>query len=231
MKLQDKVVLITGAKGGLGTYVTNAFLESGAQVIGVSRSIKDADFPNSRFAAVAAELSSGDAARAVADGVVSRFGRIDALVHLLGGFAGGRRVDETDDATLAQMLNLNFQSAFYILRAVIPPMRAQGSGSILAIGTRAALDPAPEIGAYAASKAALVTLMRTVAAENKDKGISANVVLPVTMDTPANRAAMPGADYSKWIQPGQVAGLLVHLASDQAAQVTGAVIPIYGADL
>lgn len=231
MTLQDKVVLITGAKGGLGTYVTKAFLEIGAQVVGVSRSIKDSDFPNSRFAAVAAELSSGDAARAVADGVVSRFGRIDALVHLLGAFAGGHRVDETDDATLDQMFNLNFRSTFHILRAVIPHMRAQGSGSILAIGTRAALDPTPGIGVYAASKAALVTLMRTVAAENKDSGISANVVLPVTMDTAANRAAMPGADYSKWIQPDQVADLLTHLASARASQVTGAVIPIYGADL
>ncbi len=230
MNLNGKVILITGARGGLGTYVTNAFLEAGARVVGVSRSIQDSDFPNTGFAAMAAELSTGDSASALVDAVAAKYGRIDTLVHLVGVFAGGQSVADTDDATLDKMLDLNFRSAFYIIRAVLPKMRAQGAGHILAIGSRAAAEPQALTGAYAASKAALVSLIRTVARENADKGISANVVLPGTMGTPANRAGIPGADYSKWVQPSQVAGLLVHLASDSASQVSGAVIPVYGGE-
>jgi NAD(P)-dependent dehydrogenase (short-subunit alcohol dehydrogenase family) len=110
-------------------------------------------------------------------------------------------------------------------------MREQKSGRILAIGSRAAVEPSPMAGVYAASKAALVSLIKTVARENSDRGITANVVLPGTMDTPGNRTAMPAADFSKWVQPSQVAKLLVHLASAQASQMNGAVIPIYGGEV
>ena len=228
MNLHDKVIVITGANGGLGTFVTNAFLEAGARVVGVSRSISGADFPNEKFTATSVEISTAEHARTLADTVIARFSRIDGLVHLVGGFAGGRAVADTDDATLDKMLDMNFRSAFLMIRAVLPQMRAQGSGRILAIGSKAAVEPAPMAGAYAASKAALVSLVRTVARENKDKMIAANVVLPGTMDTPANRAADPKADFSKWVQPAQVAQLLVHLMSDQASQINGAVIPVYG---
>ncbi|MGH9594164.1 MAG: SDR family NAD(P)-dependent oxidoreductase, partial [Bryobacteraceae bacterium] len=152
-------------------------------------------------------------------------------IHLVGGFAGGQFVDATADDTIDRMLDMNFRAAFHTLRAVLPGMRAQGGGRIVAIGSRAAIDPSPGLSAYAASKAALVSLIRNVAAEYKDAGITANVVLPGTMDTPANRAAMPAADPSKWVKPAHVASLLLYLASDQAAPISGAVIPIYGADL
>jgi len=231
MPLTNKVVLITGANGGLGGAVTNAFLEAGARVVGVARKIQDSDFPHPNFMAYSAELGSGDAASAMAAAVVARWKKIDVLVHLVGAFAGGKSVAETDQATFDQMLDVNLHAAFHVFRAVLPTMRAQGAGRILAIGSRTAIDPQPMVGAYSASKAALVSLVRTVALENKDRGISANVLLPGTMDTPANRAAMPGADPAKWVQPAQVASLLVHLASDQASQVSGAVIPILGGDL
>jgi NAD(P)-dependent dehydrogenase (short-subunit alcohol dehydrogenase family) len=231
MRLNDKVVLITGASGGLGTFVTNAFLEAGARVAGVAPSIKNSDFPHPSFEAIPAELTSGDAARAVATAVMATWGSIDALVHLVGAFSGGKTVSDADDATLEKMLDLNLRAAFHMLRAVLPEMRAKGAGRILAIGSRTAVDPQPGVGVYSASKAALVSLVQTVALENKDRGISANVVLPGTMDTPANRAAMPAADFSKWVQPGQVASLLVHLVSDQASQISGAVIPVYGSEL
>lgn len=231
IRLDGKVVLITGAKGGLGNSVTQAFLDAGATAIGVSRSIAASDFSHSGFVPMPAELSSAEAAQRLADSAVARFQRIDVLVHLVGGFAGGKSVAETDDATLERMLDLNVRSTFYIARAVVPHMRKQGSGRILAIGSRAAMEPAAMAGAYSASKAALVSLIRTLAIENKDRGISANVILPGTMDTPANRAADPGADFSKWVQPAQVAAMLLHLASDAASQVSGAVIPVYGHDL
>jgi NAD(P)-dependent dehydrogenase (short-subunit alcohol dehydrogenase family) len=230
MNLKDRVVVITGAKGGLGTFVTNAFLEAGARVVGVSRSIKDSDFSHPEFSAVQAELSSGAAAREVADRVIAQQGRIDGLVHLAGGFAGGTAVDAIDEQTLDQMFDVNFKSAFHVIQAVLPHMRS-GGGHILAIGSRAAVEPQAMVGAYAASKAALVSLIRTVAVENKGKKISANIILPSTIDTPVNRSAMPSADFSKWVQPSELANLLVHLVSSQGGQINGAVIPIYAGEL
>jgi NAD(P)-dependent dehydrogenase (short-subunit alcohol dehydrogenase family) len=231
MPLPNKVVLITGANGGLGAAVTNAFLEAGARVAGVARKIRNSDFPHPDFIAFPAELGSADASRAAVAAVIARWERIDALVHLAGAFTGGQSVAETSDAALDQMLDVNLRTAFHMIRAVLPGMRARGAGRILAIGSRTAVEPQPLLGVYSASKAALVSLVRTVALENQDRGISANVILPGTMDTPANRAAMPDVDPAKWVQPVQVAGLLVHLVSDQASQISGAVIPIFGAGL
>jgi len=121
-------------------------------------------------------------------------------------------------------------AAGFHFRADRPPGTHQGAGRIVAIGSKAAIEPAAMAGAYAASKAALVSLVRTVARENSDRGIAANVVLPGTMDTSANRAAEPAADFSKWVHPCQVARLLVYLMSGQASQVNGAVIPVYGGE-
>jgi NAD(P)-dependent dehydrogenase (short-subunit alcohol dehydrogenase family) len=230
MSLNNAVVVITGAKGGLGTYVTKAFLAQGARVIGVSRSVKDADFPHDNFAAMTTELSSSAGAAELTTAVVMKFGRIDALIHLVGGFAGGHIVPETDDATLERMLDLNFRSAFYLARAVLPVMRTQHAGRFLAVGSRAAVQPSATLSAYSASKAALVSLIRTIALENKDSGVSANVILPGTMDTPVNRTAMPGADFTTWVDPEQVAQLLVYLASPVASQINGAAIPVYGGE-
>jgi len=229
--LDQKVAVITGAKGGLGGSVTEAFLAAGATVVGVSRSIQLSDFPHPRFTAMPAELLNGEAARQLASDVAAKFGRIDILVHLVGTFAGGKSVADTDDATLDRMLDTNLKSAFHITRAVLPFMRTQGGGRILAIGSRAAVEAFPGAAEYAASKAALVSLIRTIAAENKDRGISANIVLPSTIDTSANRKVMPKADYSKWVQPGQTASMLVYLATDTASPISGAAIPIYGGDL
>jgi NAD(P)-dependent dehydrogenase (short-subunit alcohol dehydrogenase family) len=231
MPLPNKVVLITGANGGLGTAVTNAFLDAGARVAGVAKHIRNSDFPNPNFIAYSAELVSADAARATVAAVIAKWERIDALVHLVGAFTGGTSVADTGDDALDQMLDGNLRTAFHMLRAVLPGMRSRGAGRILAIGSRTAVDPQPMLGVYSASKAALVSLVRTVALENKDRGISANVILPGTMDTPINRAAMPKADPAKWVQPAQVASLLVHLVSDQASEISGAVIPILGGEL
>lgn len=229
--LEGKVAVITGAKGGLGSFVTEAFLAGGARVVGVSRSIKQSDFAHPEFLAMPVDLSSGDRARQIAAEAISRCGRIDALVHVMGGFAGGQSVAETGDATFEQMIDLNYRAAFFMARAVLPGMRQQGSGRILAVASRQGVEPGAMVGAYSASKAALVALIRVIALENKDRGISANTVLPGTMDTPGNRAANPTADPSQWVQPSQVAALLVHLASDAGAEITGAAIPIYGRQL
>ncbi|HKD04620.1 MAG TPA: SDR family NAD(P)-dependent oxidoreductase [Bryobacteraceae bacterium] len=227
-QLNNKVVLITGFKGGLGTFVTRAFLEAGARVVGVSRTTEGSDPHRERFSAIAADLLIGENARGLIEAVAAQWGRIDGLVHLIGGFAGGESIAETDDATLDRMLDLNLRSAFRVIRAVLPKMREQNFGRIIAIGSKAALEPSPLAGAYAASKAALVSLIRTAARENRDKHIAANVLLPGTMDTPANRAAMPDADFSEWVDPCQVARLAVHLMSDAASQISGTAIAVDG---
>lgn len=229
--MEGKVVLITGAKGGLGTVVTQRFLDAGAVVVGTSRSIKDSDFPHPRFAAFPAELSDRASVAALVEAVLARFQHIDALVHLMGGFKGGASIADTGDDVFDSMMSLNLRSYFNIVRAVIPHMRGNGGGRIVAVGSRAAVDPGANVGAYSASKAALVSLVRTTATENKDAGITANVILPGTIDTAANRAADPNADTSKWIAPEKLADLILWLASEGSDQVNGAVIPVFGRDV
>jgi NAD(P)-dependent dehydrogenase (short-subunit alcohol dehydrogenase family) len=229
--LQGKIALVTGADGGLGTQVTRALLNSGATVIGVSRSVQPSNADTPSLVVLAADLSSAEKAKSTVDEIAARFGRLDILAHLVGGFVGGKTIAETDDAAFQRMFDVNLNTAFYVLRAVIPHMRLAGNGRIVAIGSRAAEDPGPGVGAYSASKAALVSLIRTVALENKDLAITANVILPGTMDTPGNRQAMPGADTSKWVQPASVASLIVWLASEAGKDVSGAAIPVYGAGL
>jgi NAD(P)-dependent dehydrogenase (short-subunit alcohol dehydrogenase family) len=227
-ELSNQVVLITGANGGLGTDITEVFLGAGALVVGTSLAIADTDFPNPRFAAIAADLTGAQAAQKLADAVISRFQKIDTLVHVMGGFDGGKPIQETDDKTWDKMIGMNLKSAVNILRAVIPQMRRAGRGRIIAIGSRTAVEPAANLSAYSASKAALVSLLQTAALENKDLDITANTILPGTMNTAANRKFDPGADPAKWVQPERVAALVAFLASPAGAQITGAAIPVYG---
>jgi NAD(P)-dependent dehydrogenase (short-subunit alcohol dehydrogenase family) len=228
--MASKVVLITGADGGLGTSVTRAFLDAGATVVGVSRKISASTFKHSQFVPLPAELNSVAAADSVVGETVKRFSRLDAVAHLVGGFAGGPPLHETSDADFRRMFAVNVDATFYVLRAAITAMRKLGGGSIVAVGSRAAEDPGPGVAAYAASKAALVSLVRTAARENKDANVSVNAVLPGTMDTPANRAAMPGADVSQWVKTETVAKLILWLVQT-GIEVTGAAIPVYGRGL
>lgn len=228
--MNGKVALITGANGGLGSHVTRAFLDAGRTVVGTSRNIKQFDFTDPAFTAITADIGTPGGAGAVIQQVMARFGRLDVLVHTVGGFAGGQSVVDTEEATMRQMLDVNFHSLFYILRAAIPALRAGGDGRVIAIGSRAAVDPGAGVGAYSASKAAMVSLVRTIALENRDDGLRANVILPGTIDTPANRRAMPRADFTKWVQPTSIASMIVWLAGDAGKDVNGAVIPIYGRD-
>ena len=229
--MSNQVVLITGANGGLGTFVTAAFLEAGAKVVGTSRQIDGKAFTHPNFEASPADLSRPYSAMHLVADTLDKFGRLDAVVHTTGGFAGGAPIHETDEATWDSMLNLNLRTAVNLLHAVIPAMRKQEHGRIVAIGSRAGVEPSANIAAYSASKAALVSLMQTAALENRKLGITANVILPGTIDTDANRRADPKADRSKWVSPQKLAALALFLASDEAAEITGAAIPVYGAGL
>jgi NAD(P)-dependent dehydrogenase (short-subunit alcohol dehydrogenase family) len=229
--MYNQVVLITGAHGGLGTFVTAAFLEAGAQVVGTARQIDGKAFLHPRFEPIPADLTRPHNAAHLVTDALDKFGRIDALVHTAGGFAGGAPIHETDDAVWESMIDLNLRAAVNILRAVIPVMRKQKRGRIVAIGSRAGVEPAANISAYSATKAALVSLVKVAALENRDLGIAANVILPGTIDTEANRRSDPKADRSQWVSPQKLAALALFLTSDDAAEITGAAIPCYGAGL
>jgi NAD(P)-dependent dehydrogenase (short-subunit alcohol dehydrogenase family) len=216
-------VLITGANGGLGTAVCEAFLATGAKVIGVAREWKE---PAS-FLTLSVDLTTAEGCDSTVEQALAH-GPIDALVHLLGAFGGGQTIAETSDKTWDGMMTLNLRAAFCVMRAALKPMTAAKYGRIVAVGSRAAVEPLPNFAGYAVSKAGLVALVKNVAAENKDTGITANVVLPSTIDTPLNRKAMPTSDFSRWVKPESIAKTLVWLASREAGDVSGAVIPIYG---
>lgn len=226
--MKDKVVFITGANGGLGSSVTNAFLQQGARVIGASLSIKAADFPQTKFEAMAIDFGKLDEIKRGVANIVERNGRLDVLVHVLGGFAGGPSIAETTDAMWEQMQSINLNAAFHVFRETIPHLRKSKSGRLIAIGSLTAAQPHANLGAYVASKAALSMLVQTVALENADAGLTANVILPGTMDTPANRKSMPDADFSKWAKTDDVAELVLSLAGERARHLTGLAIPIEG---
>lgn len=216
-------VLITGASGGLGTAVCRAFEDAGKSVIGVARSWPEA-VP---FRTIAADLTTAEGCDAMVAEALER-GPIEALVHILGGFGGGQPISETSDKTWDGMMTLNLRAAFCAMRAVLKPMTTAKYGRIVAVGSRAAVEAMPNFAAYSVAKAGLVALVKNVAAEGRDLGITANVVLPSTIDTPANRQAMPKSDFSRWVAPEAIAKTLVWLASKEAGDVSGALIPIYG---
>ena len=203
-------VLLTGASGALGTAVIAHFGAQGTEVIGVSR---DA------HGMLNGDLTKPeDCARIAAEA-----GEVDAVIHAMGAFTMG-----CDNAAWQYMLNVNLISAFQIFNAFLPGMKRRRSGALVAVGTRAAVEPAAGIAAYAASKAALVHYVRTLALELRDTGVRANIILPSTIDTAANRGAMPDTDFSKWVTPESVAKVLAWLVSEGSCDVSGAMIPVYG---
>jgi NAD(P)-dependent dehydrogenase (short-subunit alcohol dehydrogenase family) len=224
--MKDKVILITGANGGLGSAITQSFLLQGATVIGASRKISKSDFPEPNFVPMAVDFTNEQQVRQAITKIIADHGRLDILVHVLGGFAGGQPISAITDQTWEEMRDLNLNSAFYVLREAIPHLRKSANGRIVAIGSLAAKEPHANLGAYVVFKTALTTLIQTVALENSDAGLTANIVLPATMDTPGNREAMPREDFSKWVKTQDVADLVVWLVDDSARHVTGAAIPI-----
>lgn len=224
--MKDKVVFITGANGGLGSSVTRAFLQEGARVIGGSLHITSADFPGPDFEPLAIDFNRLDEVRRGVARIMERYGQLDVLVHVLGGFAGGVSIAETTDEMWQKLQDINLTSAFHVFRECIPHLRKSQAGSLIAIGSLTAAQPHANLGAYVVFKSALATLVQTVALENRDAGLTANVILPGTMDTPGNRKSMPDADFSKWVKTEDVAELVLALAGDHARHLTGLAIPI-----
>ncbi len=231
-----KTVMITGANGALGRAVVARFAAAGANLAlvehrpgGLDALIADLNVPAGRcliLTADAADPASVDAACAQAG---ARFGQLDALAHTVGGYQAGQPVHEAGLAVWDKMMALNARPVYVTCGAVARHMLAGGvRGSLTVVLARAALKGGKNQAAYIASKAAAQRVVESMAAELLDDGIRVNAVLPGTIDTPANRAAMPKADFSRWVPPAQIADVLLFLASDAAAAVSGASVPVYG---
>ncbi|WP_447985162.1 SDR family NAD(P)-dependent oxidoreductase [Nitrospira sp. Nam74] len=223
MAVDGKVVVIAGGRGGLGQTVTSAFAKAGARVIVIDRHA--ASQPGADELGIDADVTDETSVARAVSQVLDHAGRLDCLVNLVGGFAAGRLV-ETSPATWNTMLSLNLTAAYVLSRAVIPHLSAAGNGRIIHIAARAGQDPFPGAAAYITSKAGLIALIRVLALELTGSGVTINGVLPTTIDTPANRTSMPGADHSKWVKPDAIAEVLIFLASDAAQGINGALIPV-----
>jgi len=223
MSAEDKVVLITGASGALGQTVVPSFVATGALVIAADRHPLSIQVEGCRH--MKADVTDEADVRRLVDEVIRTAGRIDALINLVGGFAVGRVV-ESDVSLWHRMLTMNLTAAFLLSKAVLPHMMERRAGHIVHVAARAALEPFPGAAAYIVSKSGLVALIRALSLELAGSGVTVNGVLPSTIDTPANRSNMPDADPSKWARPESIAQALIFLASKEASQINGALIPI-----
>lgn len=230
-----KVVIVGGGTGGLGRAVSLAFLADGASVVATYRSRSEFDALKSaagesgaRLEGYVVDATNESATREMVEGVASKRGRVDALVNTIGGYAGGIKLWELERETLEKMLGLNLRAGYALARAAVPIMLRQGRGAIVNVAAKAAVDHAAGAAAYAASKAAAVAMMDSLAADVKGRGVRVNSILPSIIDTEANRKAMPKADFSKWPKPEEIARVILFLCSDEAKVVNGAAIPVYG---
>lgn len=235
MTLQNKIVLITGATGGLGGAVTEAFLNAGAAAA-VTYTAEDKfeelksalNPPPGKLHGFAADLVQEASVEALVGQVVKKLGRIDALVNLVGGFMGGVPVTEMSEAQWDHMMQLNLKTAFLACKHAMKVMIGQKSGRIINVGSKGGLHGGEGISAYGASKAGVINLTQSLAAEGRAHNVTANVVAPGTIDTPPNRAAMPKADFGKWVAPESLAQVILFLCSDAAKDISGAVLPVFG---
>jgi NAD(P)-dependent dehydrogenase (short-subunit alcohol dehydrogenase family) len=224
--MDNKVIIITGASGALGRVVADTALARGARVAGVDHARSQIPVTAERIEIGGVDLSNTAAAKTAVDAVASHFGRIDALVNIAGGFAF-EAVDAGNSDTWQRMYALNVLTALNTSRAAIGHLTASGAGRIVNVGAIAALQAGSGMGPYAASKAGVHRLTEALAAELKGK-ITVNAVLPSIIDTPANRASMPQADFGKWVTPQELAEVILFLLSDAASAVTGALLPVSG---
>jgi NAD(P)-dependent dehydrogenase (short-subunit alcohol dehydrogenase family) len=236
MNFNEKVVLVTGGTGGLGREVTMAFLKAGATVIVTYRAAKEFDAVVSAAQKIGAappmgvnvDVTDAPAVEKFVAEIVARHGRLDILVNTVGGYAGGTNLWEVDPHTYDKMMQLNLKAGFVLARAVVPQMIRQNRGWVVNIASKAAMDHAAGGALYAASKAAALAMMDSLAADVKPFNINVNSVLPSIIDTAANRAAMPQADFSKWPKPEEIARVILFLCSEDARVIHGAAIPVFG---
>jgi NAD(P)-dependent dehydrogenase (short-subunit alcohol dehydrogenase family) len=229
------VALVAGGTGGLGRAVSLAFLEEGAGVVVTYRRQEEFDLlkgeagaGESRLEGQRIDVTQEAAAGALVEGIVARHGRLDALVNTVGGYPGSAKLWELEPGVLDEMLNLNLRSGYALSRAAVRVMLKQGGEAIVNVASKAALDHGAGQAAYAASKAAAVALIDSLAADVNGTGVRVNSVLPSIIDTQKNRREMPRADFDKWPKPGDIAKVILFLCGDDARVIHGAAIPVYG---
>ncbi len=234
MDFSNRVAIITGGTGAVGRVVAHGFAAAGATVVVPYRSetaftrLREeiGDFA-ARLEGQETEVTDESQVDRFASTILSRHGRIDFLVNLAGGYAGGAFASSGIDLW-NRMFQTNLQTALIMTHAVLPHLLDRGAGRVITIGSRNALEPAANASAYAASKAAVIAMTQSVAREIRTSDVTINCLAPSTIDTEANREAMSKGNPARWVQPSQLASLILFLCSDAAAAINGAVIPIYG---
>ncbi|MGB9115007.1 3-oxoacyl-ACP reductase FabG [Bradyrhizobium sp.] len=224
--MDGKVIVVTGASGALGKVVAASALAQGARVAGVDHAASQVAATPDRIELGGVDLTDAAQARKAIDAAASHFGKLDALINIAGGFAF-EAIAEGDPKTWQRMYALNVLTALNASRSAIPHLVASGAGRIVNVGAMGALQAGSGMGAYAASKAGVHRLTEALAAEWRGQ-ITVNAVLPSIIDTAANRASMPNADFGKWVTPKELANVILFLASDAASAVTGALLPVSG---
>ncbi len=232
MTVANKVTIISGASGGLGAVVSQKFHQAGAAVVLVGTrpdavETLAAALGRERALPIAANLAEPAGATEVVAATLKEFGRVDILLNLAGGFSGGKLTGDRAVDDLERMFDINVRTAYHLCRAAVKPMIDQNWGRIVNTGSRAALRGQAGLSAYAMSKAAVLRLTESLAAELKDYNITVNAILPGTIDTEANRQSMPQADFSQWVKPATIADTLLFLVQEDTA-INGAAIPVYG---
>jgi NAD(P)-dependent dehydrogenase (short-subunit alcohol dehydrogenase family) len=224
--MEGKIIVVTGASGALGKVVVATALAKGARVAAIDHAASTMKATADRIELGGVDLTDASEAKKAIDAAASHFGKLDALVNIAGGFAF-ETTAEGDPKTWQRMYALNVLTALNASQSAIPHLSASGAGRIINVGAMGALQAGAGMGAYAASKAGVHRLTEALAAEWKGK-ITVNAVLPSTIDTAANRASMPNADFAKWVRPEELADVILFLASDAASAVTGALLPVNG---
>ena len=232
MSLHTQVVVITGAAGSLGRAVAAAFAEEGAQQILLDlseRGLREAyPEPDPQRLLIAADLTDALSTQRAVDRGFAHYGRIDALCNIAGGFAMGTPVHATPAEEWTRMMNLNALTMLHAVQAAVPKMLAAGGGRIVSVGAGVGQKGGAMMGAYSVSKSAVIRMTESMSAELREQNINVNCVLPSTLDTPANRAAMPDADPGKWVALADLAATIRFLCSADARAIHGAAIPVVG---
>jgi NAD(P)-dependent dehydrogenase (short-subunit alcohol dehydrogenase family) len=227
----DRTAIVTGGTGGLGSAVVERLLGAGGRVVVpwiVERELERLE-PREGLELVQADLFEPESVATVVERATGDAGApLRGLVNLVGGYAAGGRAHETPIEDFEAQFRLNLRPTYLMTQAALPHLIQAGGGSIVCVGTRAAVQPFKGAAGYIASKAAVIAFAHAIAVEYRDDHVRCNAILPSVIDTPANRASMPDADHDRWVKPAEIAAVIAHLLSDESGPISGATIPVYG---
>jgi NAD(P)-dependent dehydrogenase (short-subunit alcohol dehydrogenase family) len=233
--MKTKTILITGASGNLGSAVIRTFAEFNYNLVLISRNteknfelIKELNYPEDKFLIISGDVTSESSIEDFVKETIGKFNNIDILIHIAGTYNGGKPLYDTSTEIWDNLFNLNAKSLFFLSKSIVPIMIKQGSGIIITLSSKSALETSKNSSIYSASKNVTLKLTESLAKELNEKNIRVNCILPSIIDTPENRKSMPNQDFTKWINPDSIAGVIKFLISDDAKDINGASVPVYG---